>query len=127
MARYFWFGSMILCVTLLGGCNLNDETASDPLFQPADDIYQAAAAGDLEAVKMFMNQPSWDPHVTNFEGVLPLCAAAKGGNVDIIWLMVQDGADVNLADNTHTTPLQYAQKAGHEDAVKYLQELGATQ
>lgn len=127
MARYVWLLTSLICTMGLGACSLHDEVASDPLFQPVDDIYQAAAAGDVEAVKKFMNQPSWDPSVANYDGVLPLCAAAKGGNVDIIWLMVQDGADVNLADNTHTTPLQYAQKEGHEDAVKYLKELGATE
>lgn len=127
MTRFNSFIAILVFSTTFLGCSGDSEVLNDPLFQPADDIYQAAAAGDLQAVQAFMNQASWDPSVANYDGILPLCAAAQGGNVDIIWLMVQDGADVNLADHTQTTPLQYAKKAGHEEAVKYLMELGATE
>lgn len=122
---------VVLClvmslVAVLPGCGLSSEVKKDPLFQPQEDVYTAAMAGDLEATIDFMNKPGWDPLVANHDGILPLCAAAKGGNVEIIQLMVDEGADVNEADLTGKTPIQYAKEAGHNDVVQVLEELGAT-
>lgn len=122
---------VVLCVfislaAVLPGCGLSSEVKKDPLFQPTEDVYTAAMDGDLEATKEFMNKPGWDPFVANHDGMLPISAAAKGGNVEVIMLMVDEGADVNEADLTGKTPLQYAKEAGHEEAVKLLQDLGAT-
>lgn len=116
----------VMCIaTGFFGCGGGSDVANDPIFKPADDVYQAALAGDAQAVQDFMNQSSWDPIVTNYDGFLPLTAAAKGGNPEVIWLMVQDGADVNMTDLRGKTPIQYAQEEGHTEAVAYLKELGA--
>lgn len=117
-------------IAILAGCGMNSEVKNDPVFEQTATIYTAAEAGDLEAVRYFMSGGeggNWDPGVADYNGVLPLCYAAKGGNVEIIWMMVQGGANVNLPDNTGKTPLQYAKEADHKDAVQYLQELGATE
>lgn len=122
---------VVVCLAMalaavLPGCGMGSEVKKDPLFQPAEDVYTAAMAGDLDATIEFMNKPGWDPFVANHDGILPLCAAAKGGNVEIIQLMVDEGADVNEADLTGKTPIQHAKEAGHDEAVKLFQELGAT-
>lgn len=120
--------SLLMVSFFATGCWMSSEVRNDPLFEPSDNnIYSAAEAGDLEAVQALMYTPAWDPNLTDQEGYLPLSCAAKGGNLDIIYLMVADGADVNLSDNRGKTPLEYAREAGHEDAVLYLQELGATE
>jgi ankyrin repeat protein len=114
-------------IAVLVGCGVGSDAANDPLFQNADDIYQAAAAGDLERTQYFMRMSSWDHNVPNYEGMLPLTAAAKGGNPEIIRLIVQEGADVNQPDLNRRTPLQYAESAGHTEAAALLRSLGARQ
>jgi len=126
MVRVITFCAVSTCLTVLSGCGMSSEVKKDPLFEPAEDVYTAAIAGDVEAVYEFMNKSGWDHSVANYDGILPLCAAAKGGNVEVILLMVEDGADVNMPDLTGKTPIQYAKEAGHDEAVKLFQELGAT-
>jgi ankyrin repeat protein len=127
MNRMVWLSVLAVCSVLPLGCGASSEIRNDPLFQDTDNVYKAAEDGDLQRVLQFMDQGNWDHSVTDFNGVLPLCAAAKGGNVDIIYAMVSDGADVNARDNHGKSPLDYAKEAGKEEAVKYLMELGATE
>jgi ankyrin repeat protein len=112
-------------VFMMPGCG--SEIKEDPLFQPAYDVYQAAEAGDVESIQFFVSDYSWDPMVASSEGLTPLCAAAKGGNVDVITLMVEAGADVNYADSHGKKPLAYAKEAGKQEAVDLLLQLGATE
>jgi ankyrin repeat protein len=119
--------AVVSLIAVLAGCGVGSDAANDPLFQETDDLYQAAAAGDLQRTRYFMSFGTWDHNVPNYEGMLPLTAAAKGGNPEIIKLMVQDGADVNQPDLNRRTPLQYAESAGHTEAAALLRSLGARQ
>ncbi|MBX3180969.1 MAG: ankyrin repeat domain-containing protein, partial [Candidatus Hydrogenedentes bacterium] len=89
--------------------------------------YQAAAAGDLEAVQYFIAAGDWDHDLINHQGMTPLHAAVKGGNVDIVVLMAQQGAFIEITDTSGRTPLKYAQELGQEEVAQALQQLGATQ
>lgn len=126
MVRHIALCLVVSLEFVLTGCGVGSEVKNDPVFQPGQDVYSAAIAGDVDAVAKYMNQGGYDPSEANYDGLLPLCAAAQGGNVEIIQLMVDDGADVNAKDLTGKVPLQYAKEAGNEEAVKLLQELGAT-
>jgi ankyrin repeat protein len=126
MVRFIALCLFVSLESVLTGCGVGSEVKQDPIFQPGQDVYSAAIAGDVDAVAKYMNQGGWDPSEANYDGLLPLCAAAQGGNVEIIQLMVNDGADVNAKDLTGKTPLQYAKDAGNQEAANLLQELGAT-
>ena len=125
MVRVIMLCAVVAIAAVLPGCGVGSEVKKDPLFQPAEDVYSAAIAGDVEAVEMYMNQGGYDHMVANYDGLLPLCAAAKGGNVEIIFMMVDEGAIVDMTDLNQKTPLQYAKEAGHDEAVQVLLELGA--
>lgn len=115
-----------LAFVLILGCGGSD-VKNDPILGEPDNIYVAAKAGDLEAVRGFIEANQWDPHSPDGAGITPLNYAAASGNVEIIRLMVENGADVNQIDVHHDTPLKCAEKAGKSEAVAVLKELGATE
>ena len=120
---------LLVACAMLGvvcGCGSSDASKSDPLWAERDyDIYLAAEAGDLEGVQRFIAAGEWDHQVTDVSGMTPLHAAAQGGNPDVIRLMVQQGAWVDMPDLQGRTPLQVARQAGNAGAVQALMDLGA--
>lgn len=59
------------------------------------------------------------------EGAPPLWCAAAAGHLDIVELLVKEGAVVNSTTKTNSTPLRAACFDGHYEIVKYLVEHGA--
>jgi len=117
----------LMALTMVAGCGSGSVSEGDPAVQlGADNIYVAASQGDLEAVRSFIEQDAWDSQRPDGEGVTPLTAAVEGGNVEIVRLMVENGADVNQIDARLMTPLQVAEKSGKSEMVELLKELGAT-
>lgn len=118
--------AMFVALVLTIGCGgpaLEDE----PEFTiGANNIYMAAIQGDLETVKSFIERGSWDPGRPDGNGLTPLSCAIEGGNVEIVRLMVEQGADVNEIDARLMTPLEVANKAGKSEIAQVLKELGAT-
>jgi ankyrin repeat protein len=53
------------------------------------------------------------------------CAALKGKKADAVKLMIEKGAEVNVADEGGATPLHYAAKSGDVDAIRLLIKAGA--
>ena len=53
-------------------------------------------------------------------GKTPLMRAAELGKADVVDLIIQYGANVNLADNKGRTALIYAAKYGHKEVVETL-------
>ena len=47
--------------------------------------------------------------------------AAIGGHVKIVWMLLDDGANVSSVDINGMTPLGYATKCGHEEIAALLQ------
>lgn len=50
----------------------------------------------------------------------PLHQAARNGHIDIVKLLVDHGADVDVTDGSNKTPLHVATFRGHEKVVKLL-------
>jgi ankyrin repeat protein len=95
----------------------------------------AAARGDLDAVRwglrfgVDVNAPSrWGWRLEN-DGQTPLTAAAQHGRVEVVRLLLQNGADPNLrdhgSDNPHETPLATAAMHGRLEVCRILLEAGA--
>jgi len=59
------------------------------------------------------------------EGAPPLWCAAAAGHLNIVKLLVKEGAVVNSTTRTNSTPLRAACFDGHYEIVKYLVEHGA--
>jgi ankyrin repeat protein len=57
--------------------------------------------------------------------MIPLHSAADNGHVEIVHLLLQNGADVNAKDKYGETPLHEAAGHGHIDILHLLAENGA--
>lgn len=53
-------------------------------------------------------------------GNRPLCVACEEGHLDVVKLLIENGANVNMHDRMHNKPLYYACKNGHLDVAKWL-------
>jgi ankyrin repeat protein len=51
--------------------------------------------------------------------------AAISGGLDMVQLIVDEGAKIDAKDNDGMTALNYAVKNGHKDVVAFLQDKGA--
>ena len=59
------------------------------------------------------------------ENTTPLHIAANSGHLNIVSLLVREGATINMRDSFGYTPLHFAAKRGYLDIVKFLVENGA--
>ena len=55
----------------------------------------------------------------------PLIIAAKNGNAEIVRLLLEKGADVNVKTDSGKTALIHAKNEGHTDIVEMLEKAGA--
>ena len=87
---------------------------------PSVDIHQAAAKGNIEAVKQHLTAGAEvDAKDDKFVGTF-LHWAAAGGQNEIVELLITKGADVNATDGDGDTPLHLA---GNNTATKEIAEL----
>lgn len=64
-------------------------------------------------------------NVPNLYGWIPIHIAAQTGDVSVIELLINNGADINnVGRSSKWTPLMYAASNGHFEAVEYIVELG---
>ena len=82
-------------------------------------IVGASFAGHDKVVKFILDNVPKSEH--SYSG-LALVGAARGGSVQILSLLVNDGANIHNEDDL---PLREAVARGHLDAVVYLLEQGA--
>ena len=102
-----------------------------PLIKPKnfiDDIFKAIKKNDIDSVTYLIESK---PELVNssedgdfLEVWSPLMLACKQGNLPLVKLLVEHGADVNRRES-HGTPLSYASKTGTE-VMQYLIDHGAT-
>ena len=95
---------------------------SEPTTAKASDIsiHEAAALGNIEAVKQFLDSGT-DVNAKDKTGGTPLDEAAGWGRKDIVELLIAKGADVNSKfDDDGSTPLHLAAWKGHFDTAELL-------
>lgn len=85
------------------------------------DIYSAAALGLKEEIKQMLAK---DPDVVKREDPSPLYGAIGYGQMDVVKLLIANGADVNGSKPSSWTPL-HAAAAGKPEIVRLLIEKGA--
>ena len=79
-----------------------------------------SSLGEFEQVKVLLEQGS-DPNQTDEEGYSALHAAAENGYLDVVQLLIQQGADVHY--RSEYTALQLAEMADQQQIVEYLKSL----
>ena len=89
---------------------------------PPDALLDAARAGDRPRVVSLLAS-GMSVNSTNKYGVSALGFAAERGHFDIVRLLVERGADVNIADSFYgSRPIDFALRGGHLNIAVYLLE-----
>ena len=92
---------------------------------PAEELLAAARKGDVAAVRAFLDK-GVDVNSKNRYGATALSYACDRGNLDLVTLLIERGADVNATDTFYkATPITWATMNGHADVVKVLLAKGA--
>jgi hypothetical protein len=87
-----------------------------PLFQAA---YHGDSEGHREVVRLLLRNGA-DANLPNKNGCTALTGAAEEGHIGVIRLLLEAGADRNHA-GLDRTPLSWALKGGHPEAIALLQ------
>jgi hypothetical protein len=112
-------GVMLLLCCLLVGPVSADAPAPDPIT-----FGYAVERGDLRTVKRWLDD-GLNPEYQAAQIGTGLMVAAWYGNIEMMALFVERGADVRRSNRNGEQPLQLAAWGGHLDAVKWLLERGA--
>jgi ankyrin repeat protein len=93
----------------------------NPAERAASALVTAARSGDVEKLKKELAESGVNVNAPDSAGGrTALHWAAKEGKVEIIPLLLEKGADVNVKDRAGKTPLCIAAESGKADAVKML-------
>ena len=92
-------------------------------------LIPAAHHGHVEAVRILLATQIDKDHVNNlgWTALLEAVILGDGGPVhtEIVRLLVEAGANVNIADREHVTPLAHAKRRGYAGMVRILEAKGA--
>jgi hypothetical protein len=88
-------------------------------------LHHCARKSLTTSVKRLLSIRNINVNVKDVYGATPLHYAAANGHVEIIHLLLQNGADVNARNNYGYTPLHYAARNGNVDILHLLVENGA--
>lgn len=86
-------------------------------------FFEAVATNDLAGARSMLKAHPELAKAGEGQGTA-LHAAAKAGNLDMIRLLLEFGADVNAEAHYHESPLTFAAQEGHVEAMKLLREHG---
>ena len=103
------------------------EPSPEPTTVKAPDIsiHEAAALGNIEVVKQFLDSGT-DVNAKDETGGTPLDEAAGWGRNDIVELLIAKGADVNAKfDDDGSTPLHLSAWRGHFETAELLIAAGS--
>eukprot|EP01087_Luapelamoeba_hula_P024570 TRINITY_DN940_c0_g3_i1.p1 TRINITY_DN940_c0_g3~~TRINITY_DN940_c0_g3_i1.p1 ORF type:complete len:792 (-),score=144.31 TRINITY_DN940_c0_g3_i1:57-2432(-) len=92
-------------------------------------LMYACLEGGKETVEYLLNHPTYGKKLAidhkNSESVNAMMFACRGGNVKVVNLLLQRGAQINDQDTHGNTPFYYAAMYGHTPVLKLLIKKGA--
>jgi ankyrin repeat protein len=114
----------ILKMTLAAGADLKDINR-----YAGTGLIPAAHRGHVEAVRLLLATPVDKDHVNNlgWTALLEAIVLGDGGprHTEIVRLLVEAGANVNIADRDGVTPLAHATRRNYSEMVRILTAKGA--
>ncbi len=101
--------------------------AAGTAYAETNDLHRAAKIGDIEAVTELLKKPDTKVTVNAVDenGFTPLMYASIIGDVSIIEMLLDNGADVNAQNQSGATALMLAAKYNHMKTCKMLVQSGA--
>lgn len=92
-------------------------------------LIRAADRGHVEIIQELLKTDIKIDHVNRlgWKALLEAIILGDGGprHTEVVRLLVEAGADVNLADKDGVTPLAHARRKGHEEMFTILEKAGA--
>lgn len=82
-------------------------------------LLEACQDGDLRAARAFLREGA-DVNCRDDAGRTPLIIATQHGHIPIINLLIEHGANINIADQHQNTALHYAVKNRNHQAIQCL-------
>jgi ankyrin repeat protein len=133
LIAFFRASLVILLCCLFNSCGQrvsNPEEARIKLAQmnitySEDSFFNKVQEGDVLAVKLFL-QAGMDPNLKNKYGLTPLIVAAKAGRLEVLKLLVNNGADLHIKLENGNDALDLATDRGHKDIEHFLIKKGLT-
>jgi ankyrin repeat protein len=114
----------ILKLALAAGADLKDTNR-----YRGTALIPASHHGHVEAVKLLLATPIDRDHVNNlgWTALLEAVILGDGGqrHTEIVRLLVEAGANVNIADRDGVSPLTHAQRRGYSEMARILAAAGA--
>jgi ankyrin repeat protein len=99
--------------------------SSSPRASSTSSLEQAASEGHAETIRTLISQGG-DINARNARGQTPLHLAVKQGNSDVVQLLLENEAEVDVVEtDSGCTSLHYAASLGHVDLCESLVRYGA--
>ena len=104
-----------------------------PLIADQTIIHYCAVKNDIASLKILLNyikqnnlrHPHCDVNTSDNKGITPLHTACQRGNLDMVKLLLEHGAQINQQTQKHSTALIISAKYGKHNIVSYLLRHGA--
>lgn len=104
-----------------GGMALSVSSMAPPPKVIDNSIHGLALSNDVMGLKKLLEgHPETDINVLDEFGYAPIHLACDRGNVEVVKLLLQEGADKSIKDPDDLSPLELSQEAGHTEIVKLL-------
>ena len=88
-------------------------------------LYILVQKNYLSCVKEFLRCKA-NPNIKNTNtGLSPLHVAGYNDNIEMIKILLENGAEIDLEDNEGNTPICFCARFGNEKSIKFLKEKGA--
>ena len=87
-------------------------------------LHAAAAVGNVEAVKKFIDEEQSINVKHPRDGYTPLHEAVRKGHADVVQVLLGAGADLFLRDKNQATALDVALEKGHAEIAKTIKRAG---
>jgi ankyrin repeat protein len=88
-------------------------------------LHMAVEKGETREFKDALKKYPFFINARDENGSTPLHLAAAKGNKEILWMLINQGADINTRDIDGFTPMELAAQKGHTAVVQLLQGMGA--
>jgi hypothetical protein len=87
-------------------------------------LAEGCETGNLDQVKLWLEKDPDQLEIAEFAGNKPLQIAALAGNLEVVEYLIEQGCQIDCANQDKDTPLIDAAENGHIDVVKSLLNAG---